>query len=142
LIGLDAEVTWYPSDFPARPQFSQGRFEGLFGVTVGPKLPGARPFVKAAAGFLDVSRSPSAFPCLAIYPPPLSCQLAGGQTLQAYDLGGGLEIDAPARVFIRGDVSGRILKYPGPAINTNREVRDAAFFGIALRFTLGAGIRF
>jgi hypothetical protein len=143
LIGVDADLTWYPSDFPSGAvPFSGSRIEGLFGVTVGPKIDRIRPFAKATAGFLNVADSPIAFACVAIFPPPLACVMAGGHTMPAYEIGGGVEIDASTRSFIRADVSDRILKYPGPTFDSNFERRDDGFFGGAIRFTLGAGIRF
>ena len=103
MVGVDADVTWYPSDFPDRIAFSRSRVEGLFGVTVGPRMNRVRPFAKAAAGFLKVGATPGAFACIAIFPPPLDCALAGGDTLPAYEIGGGVEIDATSRTFIRAD---------------------------------------
>ena len=116
-----------PSDFPDRIAFSRDRLEGLFGVTVGPRMHRVRPFAKAAAGFLKVGATPGAFACIAIFPPPLNCALAGGDTLPAFEIGGGVEIDATSRAFIRADVTDRILKYPGPTFDSNFEVRDEGF---------------
>jgi hypothetical protein len=142
IIGVDADLTWYPSDFPDGIAFTRSRLEGLFGVTVGPRLNRVRPFAKASAGFLNVGATPGAFACIAIFPPPLNCALAGGDTLPAYEIGGGLEIDATARTFIRVDVTDRILRYPGPTFDDNFEIREEGFIGHALRFTIGAGLRF
>lgn len=142
-LGVDAELTWYPSDFQRDgTPFSQRRFEGLFGVTVGPHFNGIRPFAKATAGFLKVSPTGGAFACIAIFPPPLACLLAGGDTLPAFEVGGGVEADAGSRFFIRADVTDRILKYPGPTLTPDFEVSDKGYLGHALRLTLGAGIRF
>jgi hypothetical protein len=143
LIGVDADLTWYPSDFPGDTvAFSSNRFEGLFGITVGPRINSFRPFVKGAAGFLDSSAAPEPFACILIYPPPLNCLMAAGQTMTAFEIGGGVEIDATERALIRVDVADRVLKYPGPTFRANREVVDEDFFGHALRFTVGAGFRF
>ena len=142
MIGVDAELTWYPSDFPDRIAFTRSRLEGLFGVTAGPRLNRVRPFAKTSAGFLNVGATPGAFACIAIFPPPLNCALAGGDTLPAFEIGGGLELDATARTFIRADVTDRILRYPGPTFDGNFEIRDGGFLGHALRFTIGAGLRF
>jgi hypothetical protein len=142
LVGIDADLAWYPSDFPDRISFSRDRVEGLFGVTVGPQLNRVRPFAKAAVGFLKVGATPGAFACIAIFPPPLACVLAGGDTLPAFEFGGGIEIDATDRTFVRVDVTDRVLKYPGPTLDDDFERRDEAFFGHALRFTIGAGLRF
>jgi hypothetical protein len=141
-VGIDAEGVWYPSDFPDRISFSRNRVEGLFGVTAGPRLNRIRPFAKAAAGFLKVGATPGGFACIAIFPPPLACVLAGGETLPAYELGGGVEISATDRTFVRADLTDRILKYPGPTLDENFEPRDEGFFGHALRLTIGGGIRF
>ena len=142
VIGIDAEVTWYPSDFPDGIAFTRRRTEGLFGATIGPRLNRVRPFAKVAAGFLNVGATPGAFACIAIFPPPLNCQLAGGDTLPAYEIGGGVAIDMTGRTFVRVDIADRILKYPGPTFDSNFELRDEGYLGHALRFTVGAGFRF
>ena len=51
-------------------------------------------------------------------------------------------MNATARTFLRVDVADRILKYPGPTFDANFERRDEGFFGHALRFTIGGGVRF
>ena len=142
LLGVDAELTWYPSDFPEGIAFTRSRVEGLFGATIGPRLDRVRPFAKVAAGFLNVGATPGAFACIAIFPPPLNCLLAGGDTLPAYEIGGGVAIDMTDRTFLRLDVADRMLKYPGPTFDSNFEIRDEGYFGHALRFTLGAGFKF
>ena len=143
-VGVDADFTWYPSDFPpdTRVAFSGSRVEGLFGVTAGPRINGIRPFAKAAAGFLAIGDTPDALVCIAIFPPPLACVMAEGPTLLAYEFGGGIEVNTSGSTFFRADITDRILKYPGPTIDSDFEVRDDAFYGHALRLTVGGGIRF
>jgi len=142
-IGVDAGLTWYPSDFPPdRISFSGSRVEGLLGVTIGPRVNRIRPFAKAAAGFLKVAQPPEAFACVAIFPPPLACQMASGPTMQALEIGGGVELSTTTSSFVRVDVADRMLKYPGPTFDENFERRDDGFWGHGLRFTLGAGVRF
>lgn len=147
MLGVEADITIYPSDFPpgTAAAFSNAyRFEGLFGATFGPRLNRVRPFAKAAAGFLTVETNATAFACIAIFPPPLACILAGGATLPAYEIGGGIEVNATDRAFIRVDLADRILQYPGPTFRGPglRERVDEDFFGGALRFTIGGGVRF
>lgn len=145
LVGVDADFTLYPSDYPGDPAapFSGRRLEGFIGANVGPRLAVVRPFAKASIGFLDIGQTPIAFACIAIFPPPLACTLAGGQTLTAYEVGGGVQVYTPARTFIRADITQRFLNYPGPTFrNGLRERVDENFFGGALRFTIGAGVRF
>lgn len=143
LLGVEADLTWYPSDFPGeRIAFSGSRVEGLFGVTAGPRLDRVRPFGKAAFGFLRSSEAPEPFACIAIFPPPLSCLMAAGDTMPAIDLGGGVEISATDRAFVRADVSARMLRYPGPTFISVHDIRDERFWGTAVRLTVGAGWRF
>jgi hypothetical protein len=143
LIGIDADLTWYPSDFPSeRPAFSGNRFEGLFGVTVGPQINRVRLFAKAAAGFLRSSEAPEPFPCLAISPPTLHCLMGTGHTMLAYEIGGGVEVSTTRTTFLRVDVADRMIEYPGPSLRSNCEISDDGCFGHALRFTIGGGIRF
>lgn len=142
LFGVDADLSWYPSDFPDTVAFSGNRIEGLFGVTAGPRLNRIRPFARAAAGFLRSSAAPVGFPCITIFPPPLICLMAEGHTMPAFEFGGGVEIDATDRTFLRVDAGARMLRYPGPAFVDNlRDMRDEDFWGTALRFTIGAGFR-
>lgn len=143
MIGLDADLTWYPGDFPPDGvPFTGNRLEGFLGVTAGPRLAGFRPFAKVAGGFMKTGDAPAPFACIAIYPPPLMCLMGGGQNMPAFEIGGGVELLPTGHALLRFDIADRFLKYPGPAFNSKREVKDAAFFGGALRFTLGAGIRF
>jgi len=143
LIGVDADLTWYPSDFPPDSlALSGSRVEGLFGATIGPRFGRVRPFAKAAAGFLKVGDTPDTFACITIFPPPLACLIAAGPTMAAFEFGGGLEIAATDRTFIRGDVSDRMLKYPGPSFGRNLERMSENFWGHGLRLTVGAGFKF
>jgi hypothetical protein len=142
-LGVDADVTWYPGDYPGELiAFSGSRVEGLFGVTYGPQVNRVRPFVKAGAGFLRSSEAPEGFPCIAIFPPPLNCLMAAGHTMPAFEFGGGVQIDATDSAFLRVDAGARMLRYPGPAFQNGLSAfRDDNFWGTALRFAIGAGLR-
>jgi len=140
-LGLEAEVAFYPADWPDRRTFSSGQLEALFGVTLGPRLGPLRPFVKARAGALRLAEAPAPLACILIFPPPLSCQLAAGDTLPALDFGGGLEFGA-RRAFLRADVGGRMVRYPGPSFDEDRTVHDSTFWSHDLRVGLGVGVRF
>ncbi len=138
IIGIEAEINVYPEELI----FSGNRVEGLFGVTVGPRFDVIRPFAKLRFGFLDVGDAPRPFACILIYPPPLSCELASGQTLAAFDLGGGVEVPMSQRTFVRVEAGDRLVKYPGPVIDRDGMVHDDSFFGHDFRFAVGAGFRF
>ncbi len=142
LVGLEGEFNFFPSDFPDTPVFSASRVEGLFGATVGPRLGAIRPFGKLRPGFVSFGESPAAFACILIYPPPLNCTMAAGQTLFALDIGGGVEFFPSNGTFLRVDVGDRAIRYPSPTIDREGTVHDEDFFGHDFRFTIGGGLRF
>jgi hypothetical protein len=141
LLGVEAEMGFFPNHLPEEPAFSKRRVEGLFGVTAGPRLGRLRPFAKLRSGFVNLGEAPRPFACILIFPPPLACRLAGGDTLFALDIGGGLELLLNDRTFARFDLSDRAVRYPGPVITGGR-VRSESFYGHDLRVSVGGGVRF
>jgi hypothetical protein len=140
-VGVEGELSSYPGEFPNGRGFSSGRLEGLFGVTVGPSLGRVRPFASVRPGFAQFRAASEPLACIAIFPPPLSCQLAAGRTLFAVEAGGGVDVPATARTFVRVSIGDRLVRYPGPAF-TGGEVRDGGSFSHDFRFSAGAGWRF
>lgn len=142
-IGVEAEVNWYPREFPARRPFSRGRVEGLFGATAGMTVGRLRPFARFRPGFVVIREAREPFPCILIYPPPLSCALAGGKTLLAVDAGGGVEVAVTERTVVRLDAGDRLVRYPGPVFESDpRRVRERSFFSHDVRFAVSTGVRF
>ena len=141
-IGLEAEMTFYPRDFPDGRAFSRGRDEGLFGVTVGPRWGRLRPFARLRAGFMRFQEAPRPFPCILIFPPPLQCSLASGATARAVDIGGGVEVFATSRTFLRIDAGDLLLRYPGPVFDSHRTPRQDGFISHNFRVAAGGGFRF
>ncbi len=115
LLGVEGELNVYPSELPGDGvAFTGSRVEGLFGVTVGPRLGPIRPFVRLRPGFLRYGKAPEPVACILIFPPPLQCQLAAGQTRFAFDLGGGLDINVGRALLFRFDVGDRMVSHPEP----------------------------
>ena len=143
VFGLEGEFDVYPQEFPdTGVAISGGRVEALVGVTVGPQLGRIRPFVRIRPGVLRFQEAPAPVPCILIFPPPLGCSLAAGETMFALDVGGGVEVQMTPRTLLRVDVGDRLVRYPGPAFDSNREVHDDDFFGHDVRVAVGAGVRF
>ncbi len=142
LVGVEGELTFFSDWFSDGVAFSRGRVEGLFGATIGPRLGAVRPFARARPGFLRYRSAGHPIPCLAIFPPLLSCTLAGGRTLPAFDIGGGLEIFLSRRAFARFDAGDRIVRFPSPFIDTSGHVRTDDFTGHDVRVALGVGLGF
>jgi hypothetical protein len=143
LLGFESEIDLYPADFPGDgPPFSAGRLEGLFGVTAGPRLTRVRPFAKLRAGFLRYSPPTEGFACVAIFPPPLNCLMAGAGTRASYEVGGGVEVFTAGRTFVRIEAGDRMVRLPAPAfVNGLTTIRDEEFFSHDVRFALGGGLR-
>jgi hypothetical protein len=141
-VGIESEITFYPNDFPDPGPFSRSRVEGLFGVTAGPQFRRVRPFARLRSGFLSIREAPQPYACILIYPPPLSCTLASGRTLVAFDIGGGIEVFATPRALVRVDAGDRVLKYPGPVLDSKGMAQDDSFFSHDFRIAVGAGLRF
>jgi hypothetical protein len=140
-LGIEAEINLYPSDFPGRNAFSGGRMEGLFGPMIGGRIGRVRPFVKLRPGFMQFQEAPEPFACIAIFPPPLACTLAAGRTVFALDVGGGLEVSATPRTFLRVDAGDLLVRYPGLTIDTDLARRDS-FLSHDFRLAAGVGVRF
>jgi hypothetical protein len=141
-LGIESEITLYPRNLPHGRAISRGRVEGLFGVTVGPRLARLRPFAKVRTGFLNIRAAPEPVACVAIFPPPLSCELAAGRTLLAFDVGGGVDLFVGRTVSVRIEAGDRLLKYPGPVLADDGTQRNDGFVGHDFRFAAGAGVRF
>jgi hypothetical protein len=73
---------------------------------------------ESAAGFRQVRGAPVA--CIQIFPPPLTCLLAGGRTLFALDIGGGIDVFTADRSSSDSTPANRLLKYPGPSFRGGR----------------------
>ena len=132
LLGVEAELNLYPSDVPGDGvAISSSRVEGLFGVTVGPQLGAVRPFARLRPGFLRYQEAPEPVACILIFPAPLSCQLAGGQTLLAVDIGGGVDVAIGPAMLFRVDVGDRMVRYPEP-YETGHDLRIGV--GWAVKF--------
>jgi hypothetical protein len=143
LLGIEGDFNWYPDSYTgARFGFSDYRIEGLAAMTVGPRVGRLRPFARFGGGFLKTGRAEEPIVCPAIFPPFVGCNLAMGATMPTIELGGGLEYSMTTRTFLRFDAGWRFIKYPGPTMTDNLETKLDGFWGEALKFTFGGGIRF
>ena len=143
IFAIEAEMSFYPSNIPEQGPVTESRFEGLFGVKIGPRFDRFSVFGKARPGFVRFSSAPEPIACIAIFPPPLNCVLAEGRNVLALDLGGGVELYPTERTLVRIDVSSLLLRYPGPALTGDGEaVAEDAFWGGNLKLTFSLGLRF
>jgi hypothetical protein len=92
-------------------------------------------FGKGRVGFARVGEGKAEGICIAIFPPPASCFTA--DTRLAFDVGGGLELQASPRLRLRVE-AGDVFTRGGRTADLSR--RDE--FVHALEIVGGAGIRF
>ena len=140
VLAIDGAFTWFPGagDGEAEPLKRQQRALGLAGVrrtvvTFGD----VEFFARARAGFLRFrEREPAV--CIAILPAPLGCQLAGGYTAFAADLGGGVEVGASqtGRLVVRIEAGDLLVRYGLKASRPKAELTDG-FIGHNPLVTVG-----
>ncbi len=141
-LTVEGEAGMFPVDLPVGRPVTAARAEVLAGVTVGPTLRRLRPYARLRAGGLRVAASPGPVACILIFPPPLTCELAGGRSMFAIDIGGGVEISVSPRAFARVDIGNRLARFPGPAFDGDHVMHDGSFSVYDLRIAVGAGWRF
>ena len=109
LIGVDADLTWYPVDFPPdehrvqrRPLRRVVRRDGRSADEPHPPVRESRrriPSLVRGTGTVRVHRDLPAAACC--------CLMATGHTMTAFEIGGGVEVSTrPIATFLRVDVSG------------------------------------
>ena len=140
-LAADAQIGFSPSDL-GRPAISASRFEGFLGLRAGPRLGAHQVYAAIRPGFVNSADAPEPIVCIAIFPPPLGCALATGETLFGTQLMGGLELVPSERTVVRVEAGSLLLKYPGPAIARDGETFDDALWSHNLRFGLSVGLRF
>lgn len=141
-IFLEAELNFFPGDLTEDRPFSSHRLEGLFGIRAGRRWERAGVFAKLRPGFLTFGEAAHPFPCIRIYPPPLECSLALGDTVSTIDFGGVLELYPWPRTFVRLDAGDQMIRFHGPVLrNGLRDVADDSFFSHNFRFSVGVGAR-
>lgn len=140
-FAADAQLGFSPSDLGQLP-FSGSRFEGYVGLRGGPRLGRHQVYAAVRPGFVRFSEAPAPVACIAIYPPPLVCSLAGGETLFAVQLGGGVELVPSERSLVRLEAGSLLVRYPGPGIARDSGVFDDALWSHNLRLGVSVGLRF
>ena len=115
-----------------------------FGIPENPRWPRSNGWTsgKLRPRFVIFRDAPEPFACILIFPPPLSCTLAGGETVFALDFGGGVELFPTGRTFVRVDAGDRVVRYPSPVLERDGTARKDAFFSHEFRFAIGGGVRF
>lgn len=132
---VEAELEHYPRGL-GRPTFSASRTAGFFRAKAGLRRSKWGWFATAGTGLVRFSAAPGPLVCIAVFPPPLECQLASGRTLPALGFGAALVVQATERLVLRLDLEDRLLRYPEPAF-----LREGSWDQNP-RFAVALGLRF
>ena len=110
-FAADGEVNVFPAD-AGSPAFSGSRLEGLAGLRVGPHLGRIGVYLALRGGAVRFSEAPEPFACILIFPPPLECAMAGGETVPSVQASLGFEAFAGRQA---GGAGGS--RRPAPALS-------------------------
>jgi hypothetical protein len=136
VFALEAELEHFPGALGGRVPFSTSRTAARLRARAGVAREKWGAFAALAPGVLRFAPAPEPIACIAVFPPPLECQLAAGRTVPALGLGVGVELFAAERVVVRLDVEDQLLRYPVSFRRENRvehHLRAALSFGLRFR---------
>lgn len=142
-IAIDAEATLAPGDLGGARPFSGSRTEFLGGLRFGRDLGASGAYGLLRGGVVKFAEADAPFPCILIFPPPLTCAIAqGGDTVPAVEFGAGYQyaIDERARLFV--ELRDQMVKYEGPVMDASFEPRLESFWSHNPRLTFGLGWAF
>lgn len=136
-LTIDGTLSFFPGSGDEPDLKDQRRTLGLIGVRSGVTRGGIDFYGRGRVGFLNFAEA-AGFPCIAIFPSPLSCQLAAGYTALAVDFGGGaiMPVSASGKWRVRVDVGDLVVRYDQLALRKPGEVTDG-FYGHNLLLTAG-----
>lgn len=140
-VALDATLGYFPGDL-GQPAFSGSRTQALLGLKLGRRGEKAGAFATLRGGVTSFSEAPAPFACILIYPPPLTCRLAGGDSLPTLTFGAALELYPSERTVLRLEVGDQMSRYPGPVLDGEGQARAGDFWDHDLRLSVGLGWRF
>lgn len=139
-LAADAGVQLAPADL-GTPPFSSGQTELLGGLRAGPKPDPFGYFGTLRAGAVLFGEAPGPLACIAIFPPPLECELTDGHSAFTLQFGAGVERLVATRGLFRLEVGDRMVRLPGPVFEDG-EVHDGDFWSHELRLAVSFGLRF
>jgi hypothetical protein len=139
-LGIDGAFTWFPGSDPSTGGSGrrQQRTLGLAGLRTGISAGSVDLFARGRAGFLRFGSEP-ATACILIFPTPLVCQLAGGYTAFAAEVGGGVSVGLIPSGRLRASLEAGdlMVRYGFTSFRPNGTTTDG-FISHNLLVTIGA----
>lgn len=141
-IAIDAEATLAPGELGGSRPFSGSRTEFLGGLRFGRDLGRSGAYGLLRGGVVQFGEPDAPIPCILIFPPPLTCSIAQGDTVPAFEFGAGYQhtITERARLFV--ELRDQMVKYEGPVMDAGFEPRLESFWSHNPRLTFGVGWAF
>jgi len=142
-LAIDGAFTWFPgSDASTGALGRQQRTLGLAGLRAGVSAGAVDLFARGRAGYLRFGSQP-ATACILIFPTPLVCQLAGGYTAFAAEIGGGASVAVIPSGRLRASVSAGdlMVRYGVQALRPDGTTTEG-FISHNLLVTIGAAWQF
>jgi hypothetical protein len=144
LLAIDGALTWFRGSNASTGGSSRHarRTLGLTGLRAGISAGSVDVFARARGGFLRFSPGPPTV-CIAIFPVPLVCQLAGGYTAFAADVGGGASVGLIRSGRLRASVEAGdlMVRYGFMSFRPNGTTSES-FISHNLLVSIGAAWRF
>ena len=145
VLAVDGALSWFPGgDDDGFPRVDrQQRVLGLAGIRAGVRSGALELYARARPGFLRFDAEDNV-PCIAIFPPPLDCQVLTGHTSFVTELGGGVRIGlgAERRTFLSFDISDLLVRYGRQAIRRGERISEDGFVSQNLAAGVGIGWTF
>jgi hypothetical protein len=142
-LAIDGAFTWFPgSDASTGALGRQQRTLGLAGLRAGVSAGAVDLFARGRAGYLRFGSQP-ATACILIFPTPLVCQLAGGYTAFAAEVGGGVSVGLIPSGRLRASLEAGdlMVRYGFTSFRPNGTTTDG-FISHNLLVTIGAAWQF
>jgi hypothetical protein len=142
-LAIDGAFTWFPgSDASVGTLGRQQRTLGLAGLRTGVSAGTVDLFARGRAGYLRFGSEP-ATACILIFPTPLVCQLAGGYTAFAAEVGGGVSVGLIPGGRLRASLEAGdlMVRYGLTSFRPNGTTTDG-FISHNLLVTIGATWQF
>jgi hypothetical protein len=144
LVAIDGAFTWFPGtgDVDVRSFGRPHLALGLAGIRTGVTHGDVDVFARVRAGFLSFGAQ-QGLVCIAIFPIPLVCQLSGGYTAFAADLGGGVSVGLARTGRLRASIeAGDLLVRYGLASDRSNGKTTEGFVGHNPLVSIGLAWRF
>ncbi len=141
-IAFDGEAMLGPGNLGGERPSSGTRTEWLAGLRFGRDLGARGAYGVLRGGVVRFTAPSQPVACILIFPPPLACTIARGDTVPAFEFGAGYQfaLNERARLFV--ELRDQVVKYEGPVMDASFQPRLESFWSHNPRLGIGLGWSF